>query len=152
MYNKNKFLAAAILVAPVTAVMWIILSGTGWSFHQPIASGAFNTGTFNSGTLALVLLVVPICEEVVFRGLLQHELASYAKLRRTVLGISWDNIISSGLFTLVHVIYFENLWVLLLIIPALLLGLFYSRQRRLIYPVCLHIWYNANGLLVCALL
>jgi hypothetical protein len=138
-YNKNKWLLIAILLAPLTTLLFVLLQGSSWVPQVETA-----------GTVALVILVVPICEEVVFRGLLQHELSSYAKLRRTVLGLSWDNIISSALFTLVHVIYYGDSAALLSAVPALLCGLLYSRHQRLIYPIGLHIWYNTNGLLAGA--
>jgi len=142
MYNKNKYLTMAVLLAPLLGFAFLLLQGASFQLQTALPMR----------TIALVVVLIPICEEIVFRGLLQHELASYNRLRQTVAGLSWDNIISSTLFSVTHALYFGNALVLLLEIPALILGLFYSRQRKLIYPICLHAWYNANGLLVFALL
>ena len=140
-YN-NKLLWAAILVAPAITLTFWLFAGT--PYEPPLPT--------QTRTLLLVILLVPLCEEIVFRGLLQNELASYERLRQTVLGISWDNLITSTFFTLVHVPYFSNAWVLLIQIPALITGFFYSRHRRLIYPILLHAWYNTNGLVAYSLL
>jgi len=140
-YN-NKLLWAAILVAPAITLTFWLLAGTPYELPLPT----------KTRTLLLVILLVPLCEEIVFRGLLQNELASYERLRQTVLGLSWDNLITSTLFTLVHVLYFSSAWVILIQIPALITGFFYSRHRRLIYPILLHAWYNTNGLVAYSLL
>lgn len=136
MNNNYKLLWGAILLAPLLAFIFWLAKGFPTTF-------AYTPGT---RTLILALLLVPLCEEIVFRGLLQNELASYGRLRKTIAGLSWDNLISSTLFTLVHTLYFENALCLLIEFPALICGFFYSRHRRLIYPILLHAWYNANGL------
>lgn len=137
MNNNYKLLWGAILLAPTLALgFWLAIGLPTDVSYQP-----------STRTLLLVLLLVPLCEEIVFRGLLQNELASYEKLRSTVIGLSWDNLISSTLFTLVHMLYFESVWCLLIEFPALIFGYFYSRHHRLVYPVLLHAWYNANGLI-----
>ncbi|MBA53510.1 MAG: hypothetical protein CMK89_03560 [Pseudomonadales bacterium] len=141
MNNNNKLLWGSILLAPAMVFCaWLAMGFPLELQYQP-----------KTRTVLLIILLIPICEEIVFRGLLQNELASYGRLRRTLLGLSWDNLISSTLFTLVHTIYFENILVLAIEFPALLFGYFYSQYRRLIYPVLLHIWYNTHGLLIYAL-
>ena len=98
MNNNYKLLWGAILLAPLLAFIFWLAKGFPTTF-------AYTPGT---RTLILALLLVPLCEEIVFRGLLQNELASYGRLRKTIAGLSWDNLISSTLFTLVHALYFEN--------------------------------------------
>ena len=138
MNNNNKLLWGSILLAPALVLCTWLATGLPQELqYQP-----------KTRTVLLIILLIPLCEEIVFRGLLQNELASYGRLRRTLLGISWDNLISSTLFTVVHALYFENLLLLTIEFPALLFGYFYSQYRRLIYPVLLHIWYNTNGLLI----
>lgn len=138
MNNNNKLLWGSVLLAPaVVLCTWLAIGLPLELQYQP-----------KTRTILLIILLIPICEEIVFRGLLQNELASYGRLRRTLLGISWDNLISSTLFTVIHAIYFENILLLTIEFPALLFGYFYSQYRRLIYPVLLHIWYNTNGLLI----
>lgn len=140
-YN-NKLLLSAIVLAPVVTLLICLLSG----FPAQL------TAIPSAKTLLLVIGVVPLCEEIVFRGLLQNELASYDALRKEILGISWDNLISSSLFTLVHAIYFGAPILLLIQVPALIIGFFYSKHRKLIYPIGLHAWFNANGLYAYSLM
>lgn len=138
MNNNNKLLWGSILLAPVLVFGTWLVTGLPWELrNQP-----------TTRTVLLIILLIPLCEEIVFRGLLQNELSSYGRLRRTLMGLSWDNLISSTLFTLVHAVYFENVLMLAIEFPALIFGYFYSQYRRLIYPVMLHIWYNTNGLLI----
>ncbi len=142
MNNNNKLLWGGILLAPAVALCFWAAFGFPVELQYEPATR----------TILLVILLVPLCEEIVFRGLLQNELASYGRLRKKLLGLSWDNLISSTLFTLAHAFYFQSLLLLTIEVPALIFGYFYSRYHRLIYPVLLHIWYNANGLLVFSLM
>ncbi|MEE2733066.1 MAG: JDVT-CTERM system glutamic-type intramembrane protease [Pseudomonadota bacterium] len=141
MNNNNKLLWGSVLLAPLLVLCAWLAAGLPMELqYHP-----------KTRTILLIILLIPLCEEIVFRGLLQNELASYGRLRRTLLGLSWDNLISSTLFTLVHVFYFESALLLAIEAPALLFGYFYSQYRRLIFPVLLHIWYNAHALLVYCL-
>lgn len=142
MNNNNKLLWLSILMAPFLVFgSWLALGLPLELQYSP-----------KTRTVLLLVLLIPLCEEIVFRGLLQNELASYGRLRKTLLGLSWDNLISSTLFTLIHVFYFADALLLVIELPALMFGYFYSQYRRLIYPVLLHIWYNSNGLLLYTLL
>lgn len=138
MHKNNNLLFAAILLAPATALILWLLHGAPTKLPDIPALR----------TLMLVIVLIPICEEIVFRGLLQSELISYAILNQGYWGITWDNLICGALFTAVHTLYFTHPAALLILIPALILGYFYHQKRRLIYPIILHAWYNANGLLI----
>jgi len=90
--------------------------------------------------ILLVILVVPIVEEVLFRGYLQGFL-------RTILGRKKAIVLSAIVFTLFHFSPSQgakNLELLgSLFVLACFLGFLYERQRSLIAPIALHATFNA---------
>ena len=103
-------------------------------------------------TLVQLGVIIPICEEVVFRGLIQHELASYQRFRTDVLlGLSGANLISSVLYAFLYTVFLSTPLAFSMVIPALIYGHIYHRKRSLIYPIILHAWYNVNGILIYSL-
>jgi membrane protease YdiL (CAAX protease family) len=91
----------------------------------------------------LPVLVYPVAEEVVFRGLIQELLHEYLGSGR--LGpLSVANLLTSCLFTGLHFIYHPPLWATLVIFPSLVFGYFKERTAALTAPVILHAFYNAG--------
>jgi len=83
-----------------------------------------------------VVIMVPVCEELVFRGL------AYARLERSRVGKSGAVLITSVVFTLLHLQY--QLIDMLLIFPlALLLGLVRYKTSNLVYCILLHATVNS---------
>lgn len=101
------------------------------------------------GLLALIVLVVPLVEETIYRGLLQESLRRHLTLTN---GSVWGSIVvSSILFTLMHggVATPEGLVSLLLL--SLGLGWAFARTGRLVTPVVMHAGFNAANLLLASL-
>ncbi len=95
----------------------------------------------------LLVLIYPVLEEIVFRGLLQkrfHDWVSYQ-----ISGpISSANFITSLIFTAMHFIYHPPLWAAAVFIPSLVFGYFKDRYESLKAPIILHIFFNAGYFLI----
>ena len=93
----------------------------------------------------LPVLVYPVLEEIVFRGLIQELVHEY--LSKASLGpVSVANLLTSFLFTGVHFFYHPPLWAALVFFPSLVFGFFKDRTGGLMGPILLHIFYNAGFL------
>lgn len=98
---------------------------------------------------ALFLLISPVIEEAVFRGLIQGELEHFAFMRISRLGVSWSNVVASILFAAAHLFHQSMLWAMLTFFPSILFGHFFSRYGNRLFPsILLHITYNSLLLFV----
>ena len=95
----------------------------------------------------LFVILYPIVEEIVFRGLIQENLH---KLFRNAgfHSISYANLVASLLFVLLHLFYQSVYWALLVFIPSVLFGYFKDKYQSLQVPILLHCFFNAGYLLV----
>jgi uncharacterized protein len=94
-------------------------------------------------TLLLLVLVVPVLEELVFRGLVQGALLE--RWPRQRLGpLSAANALTSFLFAVSHLVYRAPLWAAAVFVPSLVFGYFRERHGTLASPILLHCWYNAG--------
>ena len=95
----------------------------------------------------LPVLVYPVLEEIVFRGLIQELVHEY--LSKASLGpVSIANLLTSLLFTGMHFFYHPPLWAALVFFPSLVFGFFKDRTQGLMVPIILHVFYNAGFLWV----
>jgi membrane protease YdiL (CAAX protease family) len=91
------------------------------------------------------VLLLPVLEEIVFRGLLQEF------VRERISGNSFGplsiaNLLTSICFTALHFIYHPPVWAALVLFPSLVFGYFKDRSGRLTAPILLHVFYNAGFL------
>jgi membrane protease YdiL (CAAX protease family) len=93
-----------------------------WSDHPPPALPARVLG---------IVLLAPIGEELVFRGLL------YARLRRTRLGVPGAILLPGVLFAVLHVQYTAP-DIALIALDGILLGLARYGSRSLLVPLVMH--------------
>jgi ABC-2 type transport system permease protein len=96
------------------------------------------------------ILISPVLEEFVFRGLLQGGLMrgiGSVRLPR------WSAIATGALaFAAFHSMNGGAIYLLAMLALGLAFGYVYSQSRNLIYPILLHTWSNASLLLIgCAL-
>jgi membrane protease YdiL (CAAX protease family) len=132
------------------------LLATDWQFYLVIA-GTIATGiglwlwlpagyaqsiASDPWLLVSFLLLYPLVEEWVFRGILQGELLKREWGKRRGIGISNANLITSVVFTGLHFINQPPLWALLVLGPSLLLGHFRERHDSLLPPMLLHPLFN----------
>lgn len=106
------------------------------------------------------LLVHPVIEEWIFRGIIQGELLRRSRSRSRSqgqwkidrigfppVGISHANLITTLLFCLAHFLAQPGGWALAVAVPSLVLGHFRERFGRLSVPIVLHGLFNAVYLL-----
>jgi len=92
----------------------------------------------------LPVLIYPILEEIVFRGWLQGELYKKKALKRAVFGITLANVVTSLVFSAMHLINHSVIWALLIFFPSLVFGYFRDRYHQIIPSILLHVFYNAG--------
>lgn len=101
-------------------------------------------------TLALLILVYPVLEEVVFRGVIQPALLEVSQ-GRSVGPLTLANILTSGLFAAMHLINHLPLHAALVFLPSLLFGLFRDRSGSILPGMILHVSWNAAVFLAAGL-
>jgi membrane protease YdiL (CAAX protease family) len=117
------------------------LTGLGlWLFLPP---GSAHHLTASPWSLMGFLLVYPVIEEWLFRGLLQKELLRLREFQRRHLGITGANGATTLAFTLLHLVHQPFPWALTVALPSLALGHFRERYGNLRLPIALHILFNA---------
>lgn len=111
--------------------------------HEPGAPSQVPTCVTGGWLLALapaIVIVAPICEELLFRGFL------YRMLRRR-LSVGWAATISAATFAALHVypILMPSLFLL-----GVALALVYERRRNLVANMALHATFNLIGIILIA--
>ena len=128
----------ALLAGPAAwLILYLVLQPDpqwGWPLVAPLA-------------YLMPVLVYPVLEEIVFRGLVQELVHEYLSSR--CLGpLSVANLLTSLLFTAMHFLYHAPMWASLVFLPSLVFGFFKDRTGRLMAPILLHGFYNAGFLLL----
>lgn len=125
---------AAILAAPV---FWLALylavrppMDLDWPLHFP-------------WVFLLPVLLIPVVEEYVFRGLIQGWLLKRLPGRR-VGPVSLANILTSVAFCIPHFFRTDPVWAASVFFPSLVFGHFRERHGGLATPIGLHVFYNAG--------
>lgn len=96
--------------------------------------------------LLMVIVVRPVIEELVFRGLLQGWLRE--RMRWQWHGFTAANVLTSIAFVAAHLVYQPLAWALAVFIPSLVFGYFRDRHDSVLPSVILHVWYNAGFFLL----
>lgn len=123
---------AGLLLAPL---VWIAYD----LFYSPLTfNGAFDPLSI----FLLTVLLYPILEEIVFRGFIQGTLIKWQVFNAKFLRISLANIITSSLFSLLHLINQEPIWALLVFFPSLVFGYCWDRYQAVLPCILLHQFYN----------
>jgi membrane protease YdiL (CAAX protease family) len=131
---KDPLFLLAMAAGPVC---WLILA----TILQPVVQWGWPLQL--PWQFLVSVVVYPIAEEIVFRGLIQEMLYEYFGSGR--LGpLSVANLLTSCLFTGMHFIYHPPLWAALVFFPSLVFGFFKERTAALSAPIILHAFYNAG--------
>lgn len=123
-------LAAALPVWGGLA-LWYPVSDPAWPLALP-------------GTFLLLVLVYPVLEELVFRGLLQGALLARPWGSRRWGPLSRANLLTALAFVALHTLYQPLGWALAVLAPALVFGYFRERHGTVLTPIVLHVVYNAG--------
>lgn len=95
-----------------------------------------------------VALWQPLCEELLFRGLIQGHLMESMPKRKTWLGLSISNLLTSCLFSLAHLANHSVSWSLLVFLPSLCFGFVRDRFGSVYPSIILHVFYNGGYFLL----
>ena len=126
-----------ILALAAGVVFWIALA---WLGMQPPPLGL--------AALASVVLLQPVVEELLFRGLLLGWLGEKRWGRRQFAGFTLANLATALAFTALHFINHPPLWAAGVLLPALLFGYFRDRHASVLPAIALHVFYNAGYFLL----
>ena len=124
---------AFLLVAPLPFWVWLYAT-------QGV------TGITDLSLLMSLVVLYPIVEEIVFRGLIQPFLAKRLHQRWSIFSLA--NVLTSLLFVLAHFINHPPVWALAVLIPSLVFGYIQERTNNLAAPIALHCTYNAGFFLL----
>lgn len=89
-------------------------------------------------------LLMPVLEEIVFRGGIQSALYQRQFFSRGVFGISVANVFTSIVFAAMHLISQPPLWAALVFIPSIVFGWARDRYNNSVPCIFLHALYNAG--------
>lgn len=132
-------LAAIAIALPVWYLLAMLASrplSPSWVVEQPL-------------TLLMLVLLYPLLEEIVFRGLVQGTLLRFVAMQRAVTGITIANVAASLLFAGAHLISHTALMATLVFLPSLLFGYFRDRYDGWLTPsILLHCYYNLGYFLI----
>jgi len=98
--------------------------------------------------LLMLVLLQPLVEELLFRGVLQGRLAARPWGRRQIGGFSLANLTASLLFAALHFPSHPPLWAAGVLLPSLLYGYFRDRHDSVLPAIALHVFYNAGYFLL----
>jgi len=102
-------------------------------------------GTARAPALLLSLVLwQPCIEELLFRGVLQGELARWSPLARPWLGLTAANGLAALAFALAHLVHQPPLWALSTLLPGLVFGWFRDRSGSVLPGLVLHAAFNAG--------
>ena len=134
--SKDPLFRVAVAAGPVCWVVLFLILHPSIQWDWPLLTPL---------VFLLPVLVYPVLEEIVFRGLIQELVHEY--LSKASLGpVSVANLLTSFLFTGVHFFYHPPLWAALVFFPSLVFGFFKDRTQGLMAPIILHVFYNAGFL------
>jgi membrane protease YdiL (CAAX protease family) len=103
---------------------------------------------YGLAALFSLVLLQPLVEELLFRGLLQGKLVALRWGRRRFAGLTRANWTVSLLFTALHFISHPPLWAAGVLLPSLLYGYFRDRHDSVYPAIALHVFYNAGYFLL----
>ena len=118
-------------------VFWVVLDRLG-------ATGP----VLGLAALFSLILLQPLIEELLFRGLLQGRLRAFSWGQRPFAGFTLANWTVSLLFTALHFISHPPLWAAGVLVPSLLYGYFRDRHDSVTPAIALHVFYNAGYFLL----
>jgi uncharacterized protein len=130
-----------LLLSALGPAVWLALIGL-FAF-QPIPRHAIWSSVFLS-----VALWQPLLEELLFRGIIQGHLLQPMARRKTWIGLSVSNLLTSFLFSVAHLGSHSISWSLLVFVPSLCFGFVRDRFDSVYPSIALHVFYNTGYFLL----
>lgn len=134
--------------------LWLIVIATfvvGIGLWGAMPAGYAQELIANPRALVSLLLLYPLVEELLFRGVIQPALLRQPILALRHAGVSRANLVTSILFAGLHLVNHSLSWAVAVLLPSLVLGHMFERYRHLAVPMCLHIFFNVTYVLAGAL-
>lgn len=127
--KRIDYWLVAALIAPLLICPWL---------------PSWDQAYLKDGGISTVLLfgLMPVVEEIVFRGWLQGGLLKLERFRSMSAGLSRANWLTSLLFALAHLWQHPLMLLPGYLVVSLLLGYFRDRYQGLGVPVLLHSYFN----------
>lgn len=133
-FTRDPRFHLALLAGPVC---WLVI----YLWLQPELQLAWPL--YSPLLFAMPVIVYPVVEEIIFRGLIQDLVYRYLS-SATIGPVTLANILTSVLFTGLHFIYHPPLWAALVFFPSLVFGFFRDSTGGIAAPILLHVFYNAG--------
>ena len=141
--SKNKRLVHIKFLQDIHWYAALLLALIFWFLYGLVINPLHINNVFEPLNIILFSIILyPIVEEIVFRGLIQEYFNKQDVFKRKVFFATLSNIATSGLFALSHLLNQELLWALLTFFPSLIFGYFKDRHHSLLPSISLHIIYN----------
>lgn len=128
---RDRFFIVALLAGPLC---WLVL----------LFVGVPQVGPPQWSFLLKLAILMPVLEEIVFRGGLQAALYTKPFFQRQRWGISVANVLTSLVFASMHLLSQPPLWAALVFLPSLVFGWARDRFNSIVPSVLLHGLYNAG--------
>ena len=126
----------------------VVWSGIVWIFGFGLDFDSFARASFRT---VAILLILPVLEEIVFRGLIQDYLSNKTIGWDSFLGITWANWLTTLLFCATHLVTRSLLVASLVIVPSLLLGALRDRGFSIKALAAIHVYWNGGVYLLIGL-
>lgn len=140
-YRDSQFFLAIVAGVGIWGVAWFVAP-------QFFANLSFA----DYALLASVILWQPMLEEVLFRGIIQGQVAQNKWGKPVCCGVSGANLFTTILFALSHLIHHTPIWAVAAVAPSLVFGHFRDRYQSVWPGLVLHIFYNAGYFLIGAVI
>lgn len=130
-YNDSVFLGLLLIPVPIWGVIY------------------YRTQTIellSSLQLLNFILLYPLVEEIIFRGMIQPYIAE--KCPYSLANITLANLFTSTIFAIIHLFQQPIIWALATFFPSLIFGYCRDRYQRLLPSIILHITYNGGFFLI----
>ncbi len=127
---------------------FLLALAAGVAFWAALAWLGMQPAPLGLAALFSVVLLQPLVEELLFRGLLQGWLGETPWGRRQFAGVSLANLAAALAFTALHFVNHPLLWAAGVLAPALLFGYFRDRHASVLPAIALHVFYNAGYFLL----
>jgi hypothetical protein len=119
-YRDGRFLFALVLGMAVWGVAWFVAP----RFFTRLPYRDFML-------MASLILWQPVLEELLFRGVIQGQVARQIWGNTRYFGLSSANLLTSVLFALMHLVYHAPLWAIAVFAPSLVFGYFRDRYQSI---------------------
>ncbi len=130
--RRDKLFFAALLAAIPVWVVLLLATSHPVDLNWPVTA---------PWRFTLLVLIYPVVEEIVFRGLIQESLQRLFGARHYG-PLSLANLVTSIFFVAVHFVYHAPIWAVAVFVPSLVFGFFKERHGGLRSPIVLHVFYN----------